>query len=162
VREKQSEFRGWLRFKWNIPCLSAHRFRSREFINKLYAASRTLIIGQNYLQNMNNWTECVPLCLINRNWIHNANNPREVYWRKHEKKQNRIIYKDKPNACLFVWLYFAFTQRINHYHELLRIRPCGLFQFKITSEITNQFLHLAGPLGRVISPSQCHREWIFN
>jgi hypothetical protein len=37
----------------------------------------------------------------------------------------------------------------NSNHKLLRIRHCGLFQFRITSEIINQFRHLAGLLGRV-------------
>jgi hypothetical protein len=42
----------------------------------------------------------------------------------------------------------------HHHHQLLRIRLYGLFQFRITSEITSQFRHLVGLLGRVISPSQ--------
>jgi hypothetical protein len=42
----------------------------------------------------------------------------------------------------------------HHHNQLLRIRPCGLFQFRTTSEIENQFKHLAGLLGRVVSPSQ--------
>jgi hypothetical protein len=36
--------------------------------------------------------------------------------------------------------------------SLLRIRPIGLFQFRITSEIMNR--HMVGLLGRVISSSQ--------
>jgi hypothetical protein len=36
-----------------------------------------------------------------------------------------------------------------HHHQLLRIRICGLFQFRITSEIMNQFRHLAELLGCV-------------
>jgi hypothetical protein len=37
--------------------------------------------------------------------------------------------------------------------HLLRIRPCGLFQFRITLEIMNH-RHMVGHLGRVISSSQ--------
>jgi hypothetical protein len=40
-----------------------------------------------------------------------------------------------------------------HFSHLLRIRPCGLFQFRITSEIMNH-RHMVGLLGRVISSSQ--------
>jgi hypothetical protein len=43
---------------------------------------------------------------------------------------------------------------IAQHHQLLRIWPCGLFQFRITSELMNQFRHLVGLLGRVIGPSQ--------
>jgi hypothetical protein len=42
----------------------------------------------------------------------------------------------------------------DYYHQLLRIWPCGLLQFRITSEIMNLFRHLAGLPGRVIGPSQ--------
>jgi hypothetical protein len=41
-----------------------------------------------------------------------------------------------------------------HHHQLLRIMHCGLFQFRITPEVMNQFKHLTGLLGRLISSSQ--------
>jgi hypothetical protein len=41
-----------------------------------------------------------------------------------------------------------------HHHQLVRTRPYGLSQFRITSEIMNQFRHMVGLLGRGISPSQ--------
>jgi hypothetical protein len=40
-----------------------------------------------------------------------------------------------------------------YFFYLLRIRPCGLFQYRITSEIMN-YQHMVGLLGRVISSSQ--------
>jgi hypothetical protein len=36
----------------------------------------------------------------------------------------------------------------NH-HELLRVRPCGVFCFRITSVFMKQFRRSAGMLGRV-------------
>jgi hypothetical protein len=39
------------------------------------------------------------------------------------------------------------------FYHLLRIRSCGLFQFKITSEIMSH-RHMVGLLGRLISSSQ--------
>jgi hypothetical protein len=47
------------------------------------------------------------------------------------------------HMAIFTWYFF----------NLLRIRPCGLFQFRITSEIMNH-RHTIGLLGRVISSSQ--------
>lgn len=41
-----------------------------------------------------------------------------------------------------------------HNHQHIRTRRCGLFQFRITSEIIHQFRRLAGLLARVINPSQ--------
>jgi hypothetical protein len=62
----------------------------------------------------------------------------------------------------FVVLIYKYTDEANQssgmdrrlHQQLLRIRPCGLFQFRITSEIINQSRHLVGLLGRVISLSQ--------
>jgi hypothetical protein len=50
-----------------------------------------------------------------------------------------------------VLLYVAHS--LLHFFPLLRIRPIGLFQFIITSEIMNH-RHMVGLLGRVISSSQ--------
>jgi hypothetical protein len=44
--------------------------------------------------------------------------------------------------------------RNNNNNKLLLVRPCGLFQFRTTSEIMNQLRHMVGLIERVISPSQ--------
>jgi hypothetical protein len=58
---------------------------------------------------------------------------------------------------LIVWevCLFAFCQHVESivFFNLLRIRPCGLFQFRISSETMNH-RHMVGLLGRVISSSQ--------
>jgi hypothetical protein len=64
------------------------------------------------------------------------------------KVRNNILKQTWPPPSKFLLI------RNNHRRQRLRIRLCGLFQFRITSEIINLFRHLAGLLGWVISPSQ--------
>jgi hypothetical protein len=56
---------------------------------------------------------------------------------------------DRPRLCVCPSRFRLFAD----FFYLLRMRPCDLFQFRITSEIINHW-YMVGLLGRVISSSE--------
>jgi hypothetical protein len=72
-----------------------------------------------------------------------------------QEENSQTVYKVSRRSKLHnEELHSVNSSPYHHQQQLLRIWPCDLFQFRITSEIINLFRHLAGLLGRRINPTQ--------